>query len=78
MPAAVMLAAMTLFWRVIAINTGLLLAATVALVVSPATVSATLTIAELAVLALGVVIVTGDQRAPAAPRLRPARAPRRA
>ena len=53
-----MLAAMTLFWRVIAINTGLLLAATAALVLSPATVSATLTIAELAVLALGIVLVT--------------------
>ncbi len=49
---------MTLFWRVIAINTGLLLAATAALVLSPATVSATLTIAELAVLALGIVLVT--------------------
>jgi len=50
--------AMTLFWRVVAINTGLLLAATAALVLSPATVSATLTIAELAVLALGIVLVT--------------------
>ena len=53
-----MLTAMTLFWRVVAINTGLLLAATAALVISPATVSATLTIAELAVLALGIVLVT--------------------
>jgi two-component system sensor histidine kinase UhpB len=53
-----MLTAMTLFWRVIAINTGLLLAATTALVLSPATVSATLTIAELTVLALGIVVVT--------------------
>ena len=49
---------MTLFWRVVAINTGLLLAATVALVLSPATVSATLTLAELAVLAVGIVVVT--------------------
>ena len=49
---------MTLFWRVVAINTGLLLAATVALVLSPATVSASLTAAELAVLALGIIVVT--------------------
>ena len=54
-----MLVAMTLFWRVVAINTGLLLAATLALVLSPATVSATLTLTELAVLAVGIVIVTG-------------------
>jgi two-component system sensor histidine kinase UhpB len=53
-----MLPAMTLFWRVVAINTGLLLVATLALVLSPATVSASLTIAELAVLAVGIVVVT--------------------
>ena len=50
---------MTLFWRVVAINTGLLLAATLILVLSPATVSATLTVTELVVLAVGFVVVTG-------------------
>ena len=54
-----MLVSMTLFWRVVAINTGLLLAATLILVLSPATVSSTLTVTELVVLAVGFVVVTG-------------------
>jgi two-component system sensor histidine kinase UhpB len=54
-----MLAPMTLFSRVVAINTGLLLAAALTLVLLPATVSATLTLTELAVLAVGIVVVTG-------------------
>jgi two-component system, NarL family, sensor histidine kinase UhpB len=52
-----MLVLMTLFWRVVAINTALLVVAGLALVLSPATVSATLTVTELAVLAVGIVVV---------------------
>jgi two-component system sensor histidine kinase UhpB len=50
---------MTLFWRVVAINTALLLAAALTLVISPATISATLTLTELVVLAVGIIVVTG-------------------
>jgi two-component system sensor histidine kinase UhpB len=48
---------MSLYWRVFAINACLLIAATLALAVSPATVSSDLLLREVLVLAFGVVLV---------------------
>ena len=50
----------SLFWRVFAINAAVLVAAAVALAVSPATVSARIHLSEVVVLALGVAIVLGS------------------
>jgi len=49
----------TLFWRVFAINSGVLLLAALALAVSPATVSADLRLVEGLVLAVGVLGLVG-------------------
>jgi two-component system sensor histidine kinase UhpB len=51
------LADVTLFWRVVAINAGVLVVATLVLALSPATVSSSLTAVEIAVLAGGVLVV---------------------
>ena len=48
---------MTLFWRVVAINAGVLVVATLVLALSPATVSSSLTAVEIAVLTGGVLVV---------------------
>ena len=48
---------MSLFWRVVAINAGVLVAAAILLAVSPATVSRSLQIAEAVVLAVGTVLM---------------------
>jgi two-component system sensor histidine kinase UhpB len=48
---------MSLYWRIFAINAGLLIAATLALAVSPATVSSDLPLREVLVLIFGVVLV---------------------
>lgn len=48
---------MSLFWRVYAINTGLLVVAAVVLALSPATVSDRILVVEAGVLAVGVVLV---------------------
>jgi two-component system sensor histidine kinase UhpB len=50
---------MTLFWRVFMINAGVLMLATVALALSPATVSADLRVIEAVVLAGGVLVLIG-------------------
>ena len=47
----------TLFWRVVAINVGVLVVATLVLALSPATVSSSLTATEIAVLTGGVLVV---------------------
>lgn len=47
----------TLFWRVVAINAGVLVVATLVLALSPATVSSSLTATEIAVLAGGLLVV---------------------
>lgn len=46
----------SLFWRVVAINTAVLVAAAIALAVSPATVSARIHLSEVVVLAAGVAV----------------------
>jgi two-component system sensor histidine kinase UhpB len=46
-----------LYWRVCLINTAVFLAAAIVLVVSPATVSAEVSVSELGVLALGLVLI---------------------
>ncbi len=48
---------MSLYWRVFTINTGLLVAATATLALSPATVSSDLQLREVLVLTIGVVLV---------------------
>jgi len=50
---------MSLFWRVYAINTGLLLLAVLTLALSPATVSDRILVVEALVLTVGVVVVLG-------------------
>ena len=51
------LVTVTLFWRVVAINAGVLGVATLVLALSPATVSSSLTATEVAVLAGGLLVV---------------------
>ena len=50
---------MSLFWRVVIVNAALLVGAVVVLVVSPASVSAAPTAAEIEVLVAGTVLVIG-------------------
>lgn len=52
-----MMSGMSLFWRVYAINTGLLVVAAVALALGPATISDRILVVEAAVLAVGVAVV---------------------
>ena len=68
----------SLFWRVFAINAAVLVAAAVALAVSPATVSSRIRLGEVVVLAVGVAVVLAVNLLADAARVRPARAPDRA
>ena len=54
-----MMGSVSLFWRVVAINTAVLVAAAIALAVSPATVSERIHLSEVVVLAAGVAVVLG-------------------